>query len=147
LRRNADMAFHIVFEARGYPMKFSFRSTCGLCAVLVTSMALAQAPAPDAASQGAEAPATTKAQIQAERKVERKANRALSKRVQLAIYQSKGLSDAEISVFATARTGKVTLTGMITDEDQERRAISIASGVPGVTSVTSRLTLNEEGSQ
>jgi hyperosmotically inducible periplasmic protein len=128
-------------------MTFSYRIICGVFAALLSCGAFAQTSAPDAATSGGDAPATTKAQIRAETKAERASNRALSKSVQHAIYQAKGMSDAQISVFATARDGKVILTGLITDEKQEQRATTIASGVPGVKSVSSKLSLYEEGGQ
>jgi osmotically-inducible protein OsmY len=67
--------------------------------------------------------------------------------VQQAIYKSKSLGEAEISALATASTGKVILTGMIMDPKQEQVATNAAQGVQGVTSVTSKLTLYEQGGQ
>lgn len=109
--------------------------------------ALAQIPAEDAGSFFADQPATTNQQIRAERKKERIANNALAKKVKQAIYKSKGLSDTEIVVFSTARTGEVILAGVIMEPSQEQKATSVASEVPGVSSVTSKLTLYEEGGQ
>ena len=65
-------------------------------AALLSTVAYAQAPAssPDAdAAAPAQAPLTKKAV--------RQANRAFARRVQQAIYKTKGLADADIVVFAT----------------------------------------------
>jgi osmotically-inducible protein OsmY len=75
----------------------------------------------------------------------RQANRAFARRVQQAIYKTKGLADADIVVFAKANTGQVTLAGFIETEDQDRLAQAAAAKVQGVTSVTSKLTLQEQG--
>jgi hyperosmotically inducible protein len=109
-------------------------------AALLSTVAYAQAPAssPDAdAAAPAQAPLTKKAV--------RQANRAFAKRVQQAIYKTKGLQDSDIVVFAKANTGQVTLAGFIETEDQDRIAQAAAAKVQGVTSVTSKLTLQEQG--
>jgi len=107
-------------------------------AALLSTVAYAQTPAssPDAdAAAPAQAPLTKKAV--------RQANRAFARRVQQAIYKTKGLAD--IVVFAKANTGQVTLAGFIETEDQDRLAQAAAAKVQGVTSVTSKLTLQEQG--
>jgi hyperosmotically inducible protein len=109
-------------------------------AALLSTVAYAQTPAsiPDAdAAAPAQAPLTKKAV--------RQANRAFARRVQQAIYKTKGLADADIVVFAKANTGQVTLAGFIETEDQDRLAQAAAAKVQGVTSVTSKLTLQEQG--
>jgi hyperosmotically inducible protein len=109
-------------------------------AALLSTVAYAQTPAssPDAdAAAPAQAPLTKKAV--------RQANRAFAKRVQQAIYKTKGLQDSDIVVFAKANTGQVTLAGFIETEDQDRLAQAAAAKVQGVTSVTSKLTLQEQG--
>jgi hyperosmotically inducible protein len=109
-------------------------------AALLSTVAYAQTPAssPDAdAAAPAQAPLTKKAV--------RQANRAFAKRVQQAIYKTKGLQDSDIVVFAKANTGQVTLAGFIETEDQDRIAQAAAAKVQGVTSVTSKLTLQEQG--
>jgi hyperosmotically inducible protein len=101
-------------------------------AALLSTVAYAQTPAssPDAdAAAPAQAPLTKKAV--------RQANRAFARRVQQAIYKTKGLADADIVVFAKANTGQVTLAGFIETEDQDRLAQAAAAKVQGVTSVTS----------
>ncbi|BEU27482.1 BON domain-containing protein [Paraburkholderia sp. 22B1P] len=106
-------------------------------ATSVTSVAFAQTPA--IGTSGAAA----KTQIRAEMKAEKTANRALAKKVQEALFKTKGLSDSDIAVFAKAKTGKVILAGMIVESDQEQIAEEAAAKVSGVQSVTSKLTVYE----
>jgi hyperosmotically inducible periplasmic protein len=75
---------------------------------------------------------------------DRATNRAFARRVQKAIFRTKGLEDTEIVVFAKAKTGDVTLAGFIVSEDQDQLAQDAAKKVPGVKSVTSKLTLQED---
>ncbi|HTR05435.1 MAG TPA: BON domain-containing protein [Paraburkholderia sp.] len=126
-------------------MKIRYKVACCVLAASLSTLALAQTPAPTDSAQSADGAPMTTAQIHAERKAERVENKALSKRVQQAIYKTKGLEDAEIAVFATARTGQVILAGMIIDEDQGKLASDVAAKVPGVTSVSNRLSLVTRG--
>ncbi|AET90722.1 MULTISPECIES: BON domain-containing protein [Caballeronia] len=71
------------------------------------------------------------------------ANRQLAKQVQTTLYKQKGLESADIH--AVARSGKVTLVGMAPDQKQIDLAGKIAEGVPGVSSVTNNLTVEEAG--
>jgi osmotically-inducible protein OsmY len=75
----------------------------------------------------------------------RVANRAFSKTVQKALFRTKGLEDTTIAVFGNAKTGHVTLAGQIESDDQEGLAVDAAKKVQGVTSVSSKLTLREQG--
>jgi hyperosmotically inducible periplasmic protein len=109
-------------------------------AALLSTVAYAQAPA-----SSADADAAAPAQAPLTKKAVRQANRAFAKRVQQAIYKTKGLQDSDIVVFAKANTGQVTLAGFIETEDQDRIAQAAAAKVQGVTSVTSKLTLQEQG--
>jgi hyperosmotically inducible periplasmic protein len=69
----------------------------------------------------------------------RKANRALRRNVYAAISKHKEISAGNISVIA--RDGAVTLNGTVTDAGQIDKVAEIAKGVPGVTSVTNKLTV------
>ncbi|CAB3806452.1 hypothetical protein LMG28614_06400 [Paraburkholderia ultramafica] len=69
----------------------------------------------------------------------RKANRALRRSVYAAISKHREISAGSIGV--TARNGAVTLNGTVTDASQIATVGEIAKGVPGVTSVTNRLTV------
>ena len=61
--------------------------------------------------------------------------------------KAPGIGNAQVTVFAKAKTGDVTLAGLITDESQDRVAVDAARQVPGVTSVKSKLQLRLEGGQ
>lgn len=88
------------------------------------------ASAPAMAAPGSAAPATG-----------RKANRALRRQVYGAIVKQKEISAGNISV--VAKDGAVTLNGTVTDASQVAKVVDIAKGVPGVTSVTNKLTVQK----
>lgn len=69
----------------------------------------------------------------------RKANRALSRKVYAALATHKDIDAGNISV--VARNGAVTLNGTVTESSQLGVVAEIAKGVPGVTSVTNRLSV------
>ncbi|MEX3968756.1 BON domain-containing protein [Paraburkholderia sp. EG286B] len=68
----------------------------------------------------------------------RKADRALRRKVYSAIVTHKEINAGNISVIA--KGGAVTLDGTVVDASQIDKVSEIAKGVPGVTSVTNRLT-------
>ncbi len=69
----------------------------------------------------------------------RQANRALSRKVYAALAKHKEIEAGNISV--VARNGAVTLNGTDTEASQIDTVAAIAKGVPGVTSVTNRLSV------
>ena len=69
----------------------------------------------------------------------RKADRALRRKVYSAIVTHKEINAGNISVIA--KGGAVTLDGTVVDAAQIDKVTEIAKGVPGVTSVTNRLTV------
>lgn len=71
----------------------------------------------------------------------RKADRALRRKVYAAIGKAKEISAGDISV--SAKDGAVTLNGSVTDASQIAKVEAIAQGVPGVTSVTNKLTVKK----
>lgn len=89
----------------------------------------------------------TAAPSRSAKKAERLENRAFAKKVRQAIVKAHGIGNAQVTVFAKAKTGEVTLAGLITDESQDKAAVEAARQVPGVTSVTSKLQLRMEGGQ
>jgi osmotically-inducible protein OsmY len=96
-----------------------------------TASAPASAPSASAmAASGTVAPATG-----------RKANRALRRKIYAAIAKQKEINAGDISVIA--KDGAVTLNGTVTDSSQFDKVAEIARGVPGVTSVTNKLTVNK----
>jgi osmotically-inducible protein OsmY len=74
-------------------------------------------------------------------KESRTANRALRGKVYAAIVKHKEISAGDISV--VAKGGNVTLDGTVVDASQIDKVTEIAKGVPGVTSVTNRLTVKK----
>ncbi len=131
--------------------KMNVRSMIVVAGVAMASSlaCYAQSAAPDTAAPGAQAAQAAPAQAspKAAKKAERAANRAFAKKVRLAVMKSPGIGDAQVTVFAKAKTGEVTLAGVITDQSQDRAAVEAARGVQGVTSVTSKLGLRLEGGQ
>jgi osmotically-inducible protein OsmY len=71
----------------------------------------------------------------------RKADRALRRKVYSAIVTHKEINAGNISV--VAKGGAVTLDGSVVDASQIDKVSEIAKGVPGVTSVTNRLTVKK----
>lgn len=71
----------------------------------------------------------------------RKADRALRRKVYAAIGKYKEIGAGDISVIA--KDGAVTLNGTVTDTAQIGKVEAIARGVPGVTSVTNKLTVKK----
>ncbi|MGF6605818.1 hyperosmotically inducible protein [Paraburkholderia sp. WSM4175] len=71
----------------------------------------------------------------------RQANRALRRQVYAAIGKHKEISAGNISVIA--KGGAVTLSGTVTDASQINQVAEIAKGVPGVTLVTNKLTVQK----
>jgi osmotically-inducible protein OsmY len=71
----------------------------------------------------------------------RKADRALRRKVYAAIGKRKEIDAGNISV--VAKSGAVTLYGTVTDAAKIGQVAEIAKGVPGVTSVTNKLTVEK----
>ena len=69
----------------------------------------------------------------------RAANRALRRKVYAAIVKHKEISAGDISV--VAKNGAVTLNGTVAEASQVNTVAEIAGSVPGVTSVTNKLTV------
>jgi hyperosmotically inducible periplasmic protein len=106
---------------------------------LLSSVSYAQTAASDSSN------AAASDQAPSSKKADRAANRALAKRIKQTLNKTKGLENTDIVVFAMTKTGQVTLAGFIQSEDQDQIAQAAAGKVQGVTSVTSKLTLQEEG--
>ncbi|WP_322061417.1 BON domain-containing protein [Paraburkholderia sp. J63] len=69
----------------------------------------------------------------------RKANRALSRKVYAALAKHKEIDAGSISI--VARNGAVTLNGTVTEASQIDTVAEVARAVPGVKSVTNRLSV------
>lgn len=125
-------------------MKTSSVVLCALVAALASPLANAQTSAAPAQDGGASSHGRT-AQSKLVKKEEHAANRELVRRVRKQIYAAKGMAGAEVVVFAMAKSGSVLLAGLIDDPAQDKIATDAAKSTPGVTSVTSKLTLRTEG--
>jgi hyperosmotically inducible periplasmic protein len=108
-----------------------------VAAAIAVSAIVATVPIVDAQETGATSAATpSHSSIRA-------ANRQLAKRVQTTLYKQKGLDTSD--VHAVARSGKITLVGMVPDQAQIDLAGKAAESVPGVSSVKNNLTVDEPG--
>jgi len=117
----------------------------GSIAAVVSAFAYVPAFAAESANAAPDATVSTTAPAAPSKKAVRAANRAFSRTVQKSLQKTKGLDQTTITVFGNARTGQVTLAGQISSEDQEGVAVAAARQVHGVTSVSSKLTLREQG--
>jgi osmotically-inducible protein OsmY len=97
--------------------------------VATASSAYAQASDAQAPAATAAAPATST----------RAADRKLGRDVRRALGKTQGFNVS--NVFVRARGGAVTLSGSVPDGGMIQQAGDVAKGVPGVTSVTNKLTL------
>jgi len=107
----------------------------GILIALASIHAYAQASATSAASAAMAASAGKPA------KSARAANRELRRKVYSALVKHKEINAGNISV--VAKGGAITLYGTVVDASQVDQATAIAQGVPGVTSVTNKLTVEK----
>jgi hyperosmotically inducible periplasmic protein len=115
----------------------TFRLAVG-AVIVATSMSAWSQTSDTASAPGASA---TAASGSAAPVTGRKANRALRRQVYNAIVKHKEISAGDISVIA--KDGAVTLNGTVTDASQVGTVAEIAKGVPGVISVTNKLTVQK----
>ncbi|TKC88263.1 BON domain-containing protein [Trinickia terrae] len=76
-------------------------------------------------------------------KATKQANRKLGLAVRKALAKAQGFDVS--NVFVRARGGAVTLTGTVPESGQIAQAEEVTKGVPGVTSVSNKLTLGAQG--
>jgi hyperosmotically inducible periplasmic protein len=126
-------------------MKLRLLAMSSGLAIAVAAFAYTPAFAADAAAAASDTTVAAGTQATPTRKSVRAANRAFSKTVEKAIFKTAGLQDTTIAVFGNAKTGHVTLAGQISSEDQDALAVDAARKVQGVSSVSSKLTLREQG--
>ncbi|SAL39180.1 transport-associated protein [Caballeronia turbans] len=105
--------------------------------VAVASSAYAQSS--DAAATSTDSAAQAKAQKSATKKTDRK----LGYDVRRALSKAQGFDVS--NVFVRARSGAVTLTGTVPEGGQIAQAEEVTKGVPGVKSVSNKLTLGVQG--
>jgi hyperosmotically inducible protein len=103
-----------------------------LC-IAVASSAYAQSS--DATTTDSQSAASSKATSKATKKT----NRKLGLDVRRALSKAQGIDISNI--FVRARGGAVVLTGTVPDGAQIPQAEEVAKGVPGVTSVSNKLSL------
>ncbi|WP_310629925.1 BON domain-containing protein [Paraburkholderia sp.] len=110
----------------------------GLAAASIVAISLSawsQTPATASDAAGAASGASASAPTG------RKADRALRRKVYAEIVKVKEIRAGDISV--SAKDGAVTLNGTVTDAAQIPKVEAIARGVPGVVSVTNKLTVKK----
>lgn len=76
---------------------------------------------------------------EAENEMATEANQELARKVSAALAGDETLAGEKISV--SARRGAIALHGTVFSADAVNRALQLAAGVPGVTSVVSRLSV------
>ncbi len=76
---------------------------------------------------------------EAENELATEANQDLARQVSAALAADKSLAGEKINV--SARRGAIALHGSVASTDAVNRALQLAAGVPGVTSVVSRLSV------
>jgi hyperosmotically inducible periplasmic protein len=104
-----------------------------VCAAVASNVS-AQASDAMVASDTAAPALNTKAVKKADRKLARDVRRALS--------QARGFDGS--NVFVRARSAAVTLTGTVLQNTQITQATAVAKGVPGVKSVSNKITLTAQ---
>jgi hyperosmotically inducible periplasmic protein len=118
-------------------MKSNLR--CALCASFLLIFAgVAHAQSANAPSDASMAPGAMPAAPSG-----KKADRALSHAVRRALSKAQGLDVS--GIFVHARDGAVTLSGSVRSSDQIQQAEEVARSVPGVNSVSNKLTLFHGG--
>lgn len=76
-------------------------------------------------------------------KATKKADRKLGQDVRRALSKAQGFDVS--NVFVRARGGAVVLTGTVPEGGQVAQAEEVAKTVPGVTSVTNKITIGTQG--
>lgn len=112
-----------------------FRVAFGVAIAVAAICAWAQ----DGASVGASAGTAVNASGGMTAKATRQANRALRRNVYAALAKHKEIDAGDIGI--TAKGGAVMITGTVQEASQIDTVTEVAKGVPGVTSVTSKLTV------
>ncbi|RFU49558.1 BON domain-containing protein [Paraburkholderia sp. DHOC27] len=114
---------------------------CGLAVFLLTVTASINGWAQAGAAASAPVASAVAASGDMSAPSSRKADRALRRKVYAAIAKHKEISAGDISV--RAKNGVVTLNGTSADASQVDRIAEIARGVPDVTSVINKLTVQK----
>jgi hyperosmotically inducible periplasmic protein len=124
-------------------MKITNKVLCG--AMVISLSAIVYAQTPTATSSMPDETSGMMTHLPPSKKAIRSQNKALARQVEHVLRRTKGLEDSDIVAFAMAQTGEVILAGVISDQSEESIATEAATKVPGVKSVTSKLTMREVG--
>jgi osmotically-inducible protein OsmY len=114
--------------------------TVNLVKALGIALCVATASSAYAQASDAQEPAATAAAPATNTKATRAADRKLGRDVRRALARAQGFNVS--NVFVRARSGAVTLSGSVPESGMIQQAGDVAKGVPGVTSVANKLTLN-----
>jgi hyperosmotically inducible protein len=106
------------------------------------ALCLAVASSAYAQSTDATAPSDTAASARTDRKAIKKMDHKLSLDVRRALSKTKGM--VVKNIFVRARSGAIILSGSVPDVALISKAAEVAAGVPGVRSVTNRLSVQEQ---
>ena len=112
-----------------------FTAAFGVAIALASISAWAQDGTPAGASTGAALTASGGMTA----KAARQANRVLRRKVYAALAKHKEIDAGDIGI--AAKGGAVTISGTVPDASQINTVTEVAKGVAGVTSVTSKLTV------
>jgi hyperosmotically inducible periplasmic protein len=118
-------------------MKKIYPLRCAMSALMLVSSIHAWSQSNDAAAAPGGSAAAASGVTSP--KAAKQADRAMRKKIYAAIAKYKAIDAGNISV--TAKSGAVTLNGTVKDASQVNQVADIAHGVPGVTSVTNKLTV------
>jgi hyperosmotically inducible protein len=110
---------------------------------LVIGAAIAVASVSVCAQGGSGSESMSTAKTASQAATSKSADRALQKRVRSALAKSKGVTASNITV--RAHGGAVILEGTVPDQGEIDRAVEVAKGVSGVTSVKNALTVRTAG--
>lgn len=111
------------------------RAALGIAIAAVLINAWAQDGTPVGASAGAALTASGGMTA----KAARQANRALKRKVYAALVKHKEIDAGDIGI--AAKGGAVAISGTVPDASQINTVVEVVKGVAGVTSVTSKLTV------
>ncbi|CAG4919039.1 BON domain-containing protein [Paraburkholderia gardini] len=116
-------------------------TTCklGISALIAAVCAGGVTPAWSQSSDTVSAASGAAASGASNAKAERRANRVLQKQIYAAFAKHQEIDAGSISV--KAKNGAVTINGTVTDATQIEKITGIARGVAGVTSVTTKLSV------
>jgi len=127
-------------DSQGENMKSIVLRALGAAAVAVCLSGSVYAQSSEPAAS--EAPAAAKSASKAAAKSAKQANRKLGYAVRKAISKQNGIDVSNITV--RSKGGAITLEGSVPDAEQIEKAEAAAKTVPGVTSVSNKLSVQQQ---